>query len=253
MIAYSNLNLYFPFRKTHPLFGVQPQPNQTQPLLQLRYELELGLGLLGNWARKLLEIYYAGSKVDINSLERGSRRPVVRTPAFTPIGGNLRRVHIHIDFATLKYMNILEHLPLREWLDPLVAGWEDCKYNHGWMSYEDCKWHHEVWDSAERRWTYDGRVSKDGTRHRHKVWDSDWERWTSEDPGKVWNSVKQRCSSVTSATDMMRDFLFLQELQDELIMYTYQEFNSWPCPSETGHIGRLWDQWYPCTYSSNTI
>jgi hypothetical protein len=67
-----------------------------------------------------------------------------------------------------------------------------------------------------------------------------------EDPGKVWNSVEQRCSSVTGATGMTHDFLFLQELQDELIMYTHHQFNSWPCPSETpGCTGRLWDQSYP--------
>jgi hypothetical protein len=162
----------------------QCQLNRTQPFLQLRYQLELGLGLLGSWARKLLEIYYAGSKVDLHCLEIRSRRAVVHTPTFTPIGGNLQRVHIHMDFATLEYTTILEHLPLREWLDPWLGGWEDDEYRHGWISYEDSKWHHEVWDSAERRWTYDGRVSEDGTWH-HKIWDSEGKRWTYEDPGKV--------------------------------------------------------------------
>jgi hypothetical protein len=112
------------------------------------------------------------------------------------------------------------------------------------IPYEDCKWHHENWDTAERRWTYDGRVSEDGTWH-HKVWDSDGERWTYEDPGKVWNSLHQRFSSVTSATECMRVFLFLQEFQDELITYTYHKFNSWPCPSVAGRIRRRWDAWYP--------
>jgi hypothetical protein len=140
-----------------------------------------------------------------------------------------------MDFATLEYTTILEHLPLREWIDPFLGDWEDDEYNYGWMSYEDCKWHHENWDTAKRRWTYDGRMSEDGTWH-HKVWDSDGERWTYEDPGKVWNSLHQRCSSVTSATECMRGFLFLQELQDELITYTYHKFNSWPCPSVTGCV-----------------
>jgi hypothetical protein len=222
----------------------QCQLNRTQPFLQLRYELESGLGLLGSWARHLLEIYHAGSKVGIQCLEIRSWRPVVCAPTFTPIGGNLWRVHIHMDFATLKYMSILERLPLRDWLDPLLGDWEDDEYRHGWMSYEDCKWQHEVWDSAKRRWTYDGWVPEDSTWH-HRVWDSEWKRWTYEDPGKVWNSVQQRCSSLTSATDMMRNFLFLQELQDELIMSMYHKFKSWPCPSETGRIGRHWDSWYP--------
>jgi hypothetical protein len=100
----------------------QCQLNRTQPFLQLRYQLESGLGLSGSWDRKLLQIYYAGSKVDLHCLERASWRPVVRTPTFAHIAGNLRRAYIHMDFATLKYMSILEHLPLCEWLDPLVAG-----------------------------------------------------------------------------------------------------------------------------------